>query len=146
MVKIDPFAHHRRACRMRNTCEALAVGKLRQDLPGKGVLHAAGNIIDPHLVGEAHVLTEIEVFDLQIERGIGILDERSGQSAIGVCIGDTPAMNEDEQHAEYSPGGEKWRDRCDFRAPANATENKSTLLPCTRLPEGGGTNVLDACG
>jgi len=85
---------------MRDTGKPFAFGELRHHLRGNGMLHSASDIIDLHLVGEAHVFTEVEMGDLKIEFRRRILDECGRQTTIGIRVNNTPAMNKDKKHGE----------------------------------------------
>ena len=57
---VDPLAHDRAAGGMRNAGEAFAFRELRQHLGRDGLLHAAADVVDRHLIGKADVLPQIQ--------------------------------------------------------------------------------------
>ena len=84
---IDPGPYHGPAGGMRDAGKALVSAQLRQDFRLDGRLHPARDVIDADLVGETHVLAQVQVIHGQIEPGRGIGAQRCGQGAVGIGVG-----------------------------------------------------------
>ena len=74
IVEVDPFANHGPAGRMRDARKAIALFKLRYYLLVDRVLHPTCDVIDPHLICEAHIFTQIKMRDLNVE-SLGVYAE-----------------------------------------------------------------------
>jgi hypothetical protein len=103
IVEVDPFANHGPAGRMRDARKAIALFKLRYYLLVDRVLHPAGDVIDPDLIRETHISTQIKMRDLNVECRGGVFGERLRQPPVGSSISNTPPMNKDDEHKELDP-------------------------------------------
>src|SRR5262245_35333249 len=96
---------------MRNADEAFTLGELGQHIRGDGLLHSPSDVVERYFICEAHIFPKEEMRDLNIEILRRVLDKCSRETAIGIRVGDAPAVNEDNKH-EYSFVG--WRRSYDF--------------------------------
>ena len=96
--EIDPLADDGATRGVGDTGEALASRELGQDFLGDGEGHAASDVIDGDLVRKAHIFRQMQMGDLDIERGGCVPLQSGGQAAVGAGAGDAPSVDKDDVH------------------------------------------------
>ena len=80
--------------------EAFAWGEGGPDLVLDGELHAAGDILHGDFIRETHVFGQVQVLYLDLQGRGSVFGKGFWEASVGVGIGDTPAVDEDNFHVE----------------------------------------------
>src|SRR5258705_25848 len=81
---------------MGNTGETIFYG--RTERFADGLIESARDIIDGYGVVKTDIFPEIDILDVV---GGSLLLKPRGKAAIGICVLDAPAMDEDDMHTRF---------------------------------------------
>jgi hypothetical protein len=98
MEAVRPLAHHGATGRVRDCNEATVFAHERCEVALERALERVGDVRDPHLIAEADVLPEEDILGRDLDtRACRLRDDARGETAVGIEVADTPAVNEDDE-------------------------------------------------
>lgn len=108
--------------------KSLTIGKLRQDFRADRELHATCDVVNRHFVRETDVLSKVQVINCNPETTLRACDQYRRQVTIGVCVGNTSAMDEHDSHGRFS-------ETLYTRRQNDLNRNRKNLCPDVNKPQ-----------